>query len=146
MDREERERMEDLKERDAFAVRMKEKDKGKTRNIAERSGGKAMEEAARRLQLEKEDRKRIIAAERLKSRREYLPKRQADKVAELEADIADEEYLFEGERLTAAEKKDYEYKRKIFELSKQHEQAREIEKQQRYHIPDAKKRDVENDR
>ena len=31
-------------------------------------------------------------------------------------------------------------------MSKQHEQARAIEKQQRYHIPDAKKKDVENDR
>lgn len=34
---------------------------------------------------------------RIQSRRKYLEKRKEDKVAELEADIADDEYLFEEE-------------------------------------------------
>jgi pre-mRNA-splicing factor ATP-dependent RNA helicase DHX16 len=105
-----------------------------------------MEEAARRLQLEKEDKKRIIEEERKKSRREYLPKRQADKIAELEADIADDEYLFGEEKLTKREKEELEYKRNAWKLAKQYEEARQIENVQRYHIPDAAKRDVEKDK
>lgn len=33
---------------------------------------------------------------RMQSRRAYLEKRKEDKIAELEADIADDEYLFES--------------------------------------------------
>lgn len=39
-DRSERERLQDLEERDAFAERVKRKDKDKTRNILERSDKK----------------------------------------------------------------------------------------------------------
>lgn len=144
--KEERERVEDLKERDAFALRMKDKDKKNTRNIAENSDKKAMEEAARRLQVGPEDRKRLVEEERKKSRRQYLPKRQADKMLELEADIADEEYLFNGVKLTRAEKEEYEYKKKVLNLAKQYEQTRSTENEQRYHIPDAKKRDALRDK
>lgn len=38
LDREERERLEDLAERDAFSERVKKRDKEKTRKVAEKSG------------------------------------------------------------------------------------------------------------
>jgi pre-mRNA-splicing factor ATP-dependent RNA helicase DHX16 len=55
----------------------------------------AYEEAARRLKLEVEDRSKIVPKLRIESRRKYLEKRKEDKVAELEADIIDDEYLFQ---------------------------------------------------
>lgn len=55
---------------------------------------KAYEEAAKRLKLEVESREKIIPRLRVESRRKYLEKRKEDKVAELEADIIDDEYLF----------------------------------------------------
>ena len=54
----------------------------------------AYEEAAKRLKLENEDRRRIIPELRKASRRAYLGKRQEDKLTELELEIQDEEYLF----------------------------------------------------
>lgn len=57
---------------------------------------KAYEEAKRRLQLESEDKKKIIPELRKKSRREYLGKRGHDKLDDLEAEVQDEEYLFGG--------------------------------------------------
>lgn len=39
-EKEERERLQDIQERDAFAQRVREKDKDKTRNIAERTDKK----------------------------------------------------------------------------------------------------------
>lgn len=47
------------------------------------------------MKLEHEDRDKILPQLRIQSRRKYLEKRKEDKVAELEADIADDEYLFD---------------------------------------------------
>lgn len=134
-EKEERERRKDLEERDAFADRLKQKDKEKTRNIMERSDKKAFEEAAKRLKLDEEDRKKMIPDLRKKSRREYVKKRRVDKVEMLQEDIRDDEYLFEGTQLTKREKQDREYKKKVYNLALEHAKAGELEKVQRYEMP-----------
>lgn len=48
------------------------------------------------MKLELEDRDKIMPHLRIQSRRAYLEKRKEDKVAELEADILDDEYLFDS--------------------------------------------------
>jgi len=59
---------------------------------------KAYEEAAKRLKLENDrEKEMVIPRLRIESRRKYLEKRKDDKVTELEADIIDEEYLFDTE-------------------------------------------------
>lgn len=65
------------------------------RYIWQASGKKGFEEAAKRLKMELEDRDKIVPNLRLQSRRLYLEKRKEDKVAELEADIMDDDYLFD---------------------------------------------------
>uniref|UniRef100_A0A1B6F5K8 RNA helicase n=1 Tax=Cuerna arida TaxID=1464854 RepID=A0A1B6F5K8_9HEMI len=126
----------DRRKRDEFAERLKKRDKEKTRNVVtSRSDKRAYEEAAKRLKLENENREKIIPRLRIESRRKYLEKRKEDKVAELEADIIDDEYLFNEQELTEREKKDREHKKKLLTLAKEHEKARELEKVQRYHMP-----------
>lgn len=96
LDSEEEDRLKDLKERDEFAKRLKKRDESKVRKVLESSASrKAIEEAAKRLKLEHEDRDKILPQLRVQSRRKYLEKRKEDKVAELEADILDDEYLFD---------------------------------------------------
>lgn len=95
MDSAEDERRKDLKERDEFANRLKNKDKKTTRRVLEVSDKRGYEEAAKRHKIEHEDRDKILPSLRIQSRRKYLEKRKEDKVAELEADILDDEYLFE---------------------------------------------------
>ena len=56
------------------------------------------EEAMRRLQMENEDRAKILPELRKKSRREFLKKRQADKMEDLEQEIQEEEYYFGDQR------------------------------------------------
>lgn len=59
---------------------------------------KAYEEAAKRLKLENERQKEtVIPRLRIESRRKYLEKRKTDKIIELEANIKDDEYLFDAE-------------------------------------------------
>lgn len=135
IDSAEEERRRDIKERDEFSKRLKEKDDTKTRKIVEVSSKKAFEEAAKRLKIENEDKERLIPKLRIQSRRDYLAKRKDDKVAELEADILDDEYLFEDSQITEKEKKNREYKRRLLDIAKQHEKARELERVQRYHMP-----------
>lgn len=96
IDSAEEERRRDLKERDEFANRLQKKDEGKTRKVVESSDKKGYEEAAKRLKLELEDRQKVLPHLRIQSRRKYLEKRKDDKVAELEADIMDDEYLFDN--------------------------------------------------
>jgi pre-mRNA-splicing factor ATP-dependent RNA helicase DHX16 len=125
----------DRQERDAFAERLRAKDKSKTRNIAERSDKKAFEEAAKRLKLESEDRKDIVPKLRVDSRRKYLEKRKEDQLALLEGDLRDEEYLFRDVKLSDRERKSLDYKRTVLSLAREHDRAKELEKTRRYFIP-----------
>ncbi|XP_073823162.1 DEAH-box helicase 16 lethal (2) 37Cb [Musca autumnalis] len=145
LDSEEESRLRDIKERDEFAERLKKRDEERTRKIMEASSSrKAIEEAAKRLKLELEDRDKILPKLRIESRRKYLEKRKEDKVAELEADILDDEYLFEESVLTEKEKQEREYKKQLLTIAKEHEKARELERIQRYHMPrDLKKGEKE---
>ncbi len=59
--RAEEERRRDLEERDALSERLKQRDKERTRNIVERSDKKAYEEAKKRLQMEEEDKKKLVS-------------------------------------------------------------------------------------
>ncbi|XP_013188869.2 pre-mRNA-splicing factor ATP-dependent RNA helicase DHX16 isoform X1 [Amyelois transitella] len=128
-------RIRDIKERDEFARRLKKRDEDKVKKVTESSGKRSYEEAAKRLKLEAEDRDKILPKLRVQSRRKYLEKRKDDKVVELEADIADDEYLFDESILTEREKREREHKKNILQLAKEHEKARELENVQRYHMP-----------
>ena len=133
-ERMEKERLQDLKERDEWAKRLVEKDeeKRKTRKYAS---------SAQNLLAENEEREQMLPELRKKSRREYLSKRKDDKLVELEDDLADEDYLFEESQLTARERREKDYKRTILDLAKKHEKQSEIEKVQRYHMPDKDRKD-----
>ncbi|XP_050515877.1 pre-mRNA-splicing factor ATP-dependent RNA helicase DHX16 [Diabrotica virgifera virgifera] len=128
-------RRRDLKERDEFANRLKKRDEERTRNVASTSDKRAYEEAAKRLKLDNAEKEKLIPALRVASRRKYLEKRKEDKLQELEADIADDEYLFEEDVLTEREKKDRVHKKELLKLAQEHEKARELERVQRYHMP-----------
>uniref|UniRef100_A0A8C5QM52 RNA helicase n=1 Tax=Leptobrachium leishanense TaxID=445787 RepID=A0A8C5QM52_9ANUR len=140
---EELERLKDLEERDAFAERVKKRDKEKTRNIVERSDKKAYEEAQKRLKLGEEDRKKMVPELRKKSRREYLKKREQEKMEDLEAEIVDEAYLFADLDVTEGERTDLQYKRKVHDLAKEYKKAGEqerMEKNDRYTMPEETRR------
>ncbi|XP_012538179.1 pre-mRNA-splicing factor ATP-dependent RNA helicase DHX16 [Monomorium pharaonis] len=134
-DSEEERRKKDIKERDSFASRLREKDKSKRRNVAMPAGTGAAEAAKRLKIIETDTRDKLIPKLRIESRRKYLEKRKEDKVAELEADIVDDEYLFDEDVLTERERQERAHKKQLLHLAKEHEKARELERMQRYHMP-----------
>ncbi|XP_019334322.2 pre-mRNA-splicing factor ATP-dependent RNA helicase DHX16 [Alligator mississippiensis] len=135
----ERDRLRDLEERDAFAERIRRKDKDRTRNVLECSDKKAYEEAQKRLKMAEENQKSMVPELRKKSRRDYLAKRERDKLEDLEAEIVDEKYLFSELELTTREQRELEYKCRVRDLAKEYKQAGEkekLEKSNRYYIPE----------
>lgn len=75
-----------------------------------------------------EDRESILPKLRVESRRLYLEKRKEDKLVELEQDIQDEEFLFADQKLTDREKRELEKKKKLLEIAKEHEKAKDLER------------------
>ncbi|KAK9309042.1 hypothetical protein QLX08_001221 [Tetragonisca angustula] len=134
-DSEEERRKKDIKERDEFANRLKAKDESKIRKVAMPAGSGAAEAAKRLKIMETDMREKLVPKLRVESRRKYLEKRKEDKVAELEADIIDDEYLFEDEILTDRERTERAHKKQLLQLAKEHEKARELERLQRYYMP-----------
>lgn len=58
-----------------------------------------------------------------------------DKLAELEQEVQDEEYLWSDVKLTKYEKERMEQKKRTLEIARQYKKADELEKVDRYYIP-----------
>lgn len=117
----EREREEDLRERDAFAERIRERDKERTKKVVEDHSSKvtgAAAEAAQRRQLAEdvEARTAALPSLRLHSRQEYLTKREIQQIELLRKEIADDEALFAGMNISRREKKELERKKELLRL------------------------------
>jgi len=154
-------RLLDLEERDAFAnryvfpndhiprtdyahktdtflvtIRLRTKDAKSTRKLADGADGddghgkQTTEDTTKQslTNLAPDDLRKV-------SREEYLRKREQQKLEELKDSIEDETFLFQGVNLTAAEKRDIEYRRKVYELATK--QIRDIDKvmEDRYKLP-----------
>ncbi|XP_066426690.1 pre-mRNA-splicing factor ATP-dependent RNA helicase DHX16 isoform X2 [Molothrus aeneus] len=131
----ERERLRDLRERDAFAERLRRRD----RDRGARGDPKAYEEAQKRLKMAEEEQRALIPELRKRSRREYLAKREREKLEELEQEIQDEELLFGEEALTLPERRELRYKRRLRDLARDYKRAgarEQLERSSRYHIPE----------
>lgn len=120
--RRERERLRDREERDEFASRMREKDRGAAKNVIEdhSSGRLNPEVAARRLLANDADaRKQAMPNLRERSRQEYLAKRSQQQMDLLRQEIRDEERYFRGQKLSKREKRDLEYKKEVLRIAEE---------------------------
>ncbi|QRV92171.1 Helicase associated domain (HA2) [Ceratobasidium sp. AG-Ba] len=118
----EEERLRDAKERDEFAKRVRDRDKDRTKKMVEdkssRSSGNTAEAAQRRA-LADDTTARVAAMPGLRerSRQEYLTKRELQQIELLRKEIADDEALFRGMRITKREQRDLDYKKEVLRLA-----------------------------
>lgn len=129
----EEERLRDQREREELERHLKDRDAAATRKLGEaKSTKREEEESVRRSKaLEQDDTNTL----RKVSRQEYLKKREEKKLLELRDDIEDEQYLFDGVKLTEAEYREHRYKKEIYELvKKRSEDADNIDE---YRMPEA---------
>lgn len=121
--RKERERLQDLRERDAFAERMKKKEDERTKKTVEdRSsarGAAGASEVAERRRLGDDAVARVAAMPSLRerSRQEYLTKRELQQIELLRTEILDDESLFRGMKISKREERDLEYKKEVLRLA-----------------------------
>lgn len=129
----EEERLRDQREREELERNIKARDAASTRKLDEQKLTRREEEEAKRRSkaMEEDDLEKI----RLYSRQEYLKKREDKKLEELRDEIEDEQYLFEGVRLTEAEQRELRYKKEIYELVKK--RTEEADNVDEYRMPDA---------
>ncbi|QCE14002.1 pre-mRNA-splicing factor ATP-dependent RNA helicase DHX16 [Vigna unguiculata] len=129
----EEERLKDQREKEELEQHMRERDAAGTRKLTEHKlSRKEEEEAIRRSSAAEQD---DIQALRKVSRQEYLKKREEKKLEELRDDIEDEQYLFEGVKLSEAEYRELRYKKEIYELVKK--RTEEADNVNEYRMPEA---------
>lgn len=129
----EEESLRDRREREQLEQNIRQRDAAGTRKLTEQKlSRKEEEEAIRRSNAMEED---DISALRKVSRQEYLKKREQKKLEELRDDIEDEQYLFDGVKLTEAEQRELRYKREIYDLVKK--RSEETDDINEYRMPDA---------
>lgn len=138
-ERRERERLEDLKDRDAFAERVKDRDRERTKKVVEDRSSKATgaaAEAAQRRQLADDAEARQVALPSLRqhSRQEYLTKREVQQIELLRQEIADDEALFRGMKISKREKREIERKKELLKLVE--ERLKINEKWEGYQLPE----------
>ncbi|BCS02464.1 putative mRNA splicing factor RNA helicase (Cdc28) [Aspergillus luchuensis] len=116
----EQDRKRDLEERDEFAKRLAKKDDGKTKKIVEdrtRSG-----EAARRRALadDASARAAVMPDLRMRSRQEYLKKRETERLALLRRQVAEETAeLRDNPHLTRKEKEEFARNREVLRIAEE---------------------------
>ncbi|GAD98281.1 mRNA splicing factor RNA helicase (Cdc28), putative [Paecilomyces variotii No. 5] len=114
------ERQRDLKERDEFAKRLAKKDDTKSKKIVEDRAGTS--EGARRRALADDATARSAAMPelRMRSRQEYLKKREAERLALLRRQVAEETTeLRENPNLTRREKEEFARNREVLRIAEE---------------------------
>ncbi|KAL2005303.1 hypothetical protein VTN00DRAFT_2513 [Thermoascus crustaceus] len=116
----ERERQRDLKERDEFAKRLAKKDESKSKKIVE-DRTRASEVARRRMLADDAEARSAAMPElRMRSRQEYLKKREAERLALLRRQVAEEtQELRENPNLTRREKEQFARNREVLRIAEE---------------------------
>ena len=119
-ERAERERQEDLAERDAFAERIRNRENERTRGMvtdrSSRSQGGLEAEKRAVLADDAEARKLVMEDLRLHSRQEYLNKRELQRLDLLKLEIEDEKMLFRNQKMSKREMAEYERKKELIRI------------------------------
>ncbi|KAL2221464.1 putative mRNA splicing factor RNA helicase [Thermoascus aurantiacus ATCC 26904] len=120
-EKKERERLRDLKERDEFAKRLAKKDEEKSKKKIVEDRARASEVARRRMLAEDPEARSAAMPElRLRSRQEYLKKREAERLALLRMQVAEEtRELRENPNLTRREKEQFARNREVLRLAEE---------------------------
>ena len=138
--RKERERLDDLKSRDEFSERVRMRDLEKSKKVVEdrssRAAGPGAADAAirRKLADDGEARQQVLPSLRLHSRQEYLTKREIQRIELLRREIADDEALFSGMKISKREMQELEHKKTVLKLVE--ERLKINDKWDGYQLPD----------
>lgn len=133
-ERAQRERDDDMRERDEFHQRMVDKEKANTRKIGATKTGRNVVDGKDEEDVTEEELRNSTGKLREIARREYLKKRETQQLMMMEKTIEEEEFLFEGEQLTAAERRRNKTNKELLSLAK--ERINNVVDVEAYQMPD----------
>ncbi|GAA5933455.1 hypothetical protein JCM3775_000699 [Rhodotorula graminis] len=114
--RAERERLRDLAERDEFAARMRDREKGRTKALVGERPGVVV---GRELDAAGGDDKEQMRELRGRARQAYLGKRELQQLDLLRLEVADFERDFRGVKLTRREQRELDHKKELLRLAEE---------------------------
>lgn len=114
-------RLQDLKDRDAFAGRLQKRDQERVKKVVEnrssrRGDGGAVDIQRQQLADDVEAKTQALPSLRQYSRQEYLTKREVQQIELLRKEIADDEALFHGMKVSRRERQELERKKELLKL------------------------------
>ena len=95
---------------------------------------KDYKDAKQRLDSEMEEKRKQLPELRKQARHKYAIDRRKRKIDELEDDIQDAEYLYEGSDITERERGELRYRKEVLDLAKEYEEVTKRNKIERYLI------------
>ncbi|KAF9583665.1 hypothetical protein BGW38_008910 [Lunasporangiospora selenospora] len=107
----------DIRERDEFANRLRDKDSNKTKKLVHDRSSKS--DSRRNLADNPEARRAAVSSLRERARQDYLGKRELLQIEKLRMQVRDEEQLFDYNELTAKEREDLEYRKEVLRLAEE---------------------------
>ena len=112
-------KQQDRQARDAFIARLAERDKAKTKLVADK-GAKQRERDEKELSDMTQDEMRALLPQlRRKARDQYLTRREQQQLQLLQATLEDEQSRWKDEELTERERRELSRRRKLLELAQQ---------------------------
>eukprot|EP00927_Polykrikos_kofoidii_P041813 TRINITY_DN35666_c0_g1_i1.p1 TRINITY_DN35666_c0_g1~~TRINITY_DN35666_c0_g1_i1.p1 ORF type:complete len:1031 (-),score=239.10 TRINITY_DN35666_c0_g1_i1:299-3391(-) len=132
----EEQRERDKRERDELNERIKQRENERTKKVAPGTLAAEAENSKREFVFANDDERReAIEHIRLIARRKYLGEREV-KISDLRGrQVADAEWLLQGEKITENEEKYVELEKQLFDVAKKRMQEREVEKVDGYVMP-----------
>lgn len=116
----ERDRLRDLKERDEFAKRLAEKEDSRSKKVVEDRTRRAGDSSRRALADDAGARGAAMPDLRLRSRQEYLKKREMERIALLRRQVQEEEIeLRENPNLSRREKEEFARNREVLRIAEE---------------------------
>ena len=119
----------------AFSSRLKERDDAKTKKTMLDEDAKTGERLREMAQVKEDERQDHLKKLRIRSREDYLVKRTGQKLVELQDDIKDEGYLYDGVKLTKKEQIENQMKQELLQLATERQNMNFDEGG--YNMPDA---------
>ena len=112
-------KQQDRQARDAFIARLAERDKSKTKHVADRAASAREREDRQLNDMTQEEMRALLPQLRRKAREQYLTRREQQQLQLLQLTLEDEQGRWKEEELTEKERRELTRRRKLLELAQQ---------------------------
>lgn len=112
-------KQQDRQARDAFIARLAERDRAKTKHVADKGANQRSREDSELSEMTQDEMRALLPQLRRKAREQYLTRREQQQLQLLQLTLEDEQGRWREEELTETERRELSRRRKLLELAQQ---------------------------